>query len=433
MNRQHSVVIGGGLSGLAAATYLGRAGLRTTLLERSPSLGGRAATDTPSGFALNRGAHALYTGGAASAVLSELGAIYTAGIPGRLFGRDANGLHPFPATALSMLRTDLIDAADKADLLRILMRVSGLRAATLANITVAAWIDSATRRPRVRQLLQAIARTYLYTAALDLASADVFVDRFQQSLKHPVHYVDGGWQSIADSLRSVALAAGVEILESASAAEIQLDGERATGVVLRNGRRIECDAIIAAMPSQDVLHVLPEHAAPRLRQTLADLVPVHIACLDLGLESLPNPRQPIVFDVNQPRFLTAQSEFARLAPAGGAVVHGLLQLDPRQQEHPAADRAALEALMDEVQPTWRGRIVEQRFLPRMMASGALPLARTGGMAGRPTPRCAELDNVYLAGDWVGPRGYLADAALASGRAAAHLLLAERVEHTLLAA
>src|SRR5436305_13108168 len=94
-----AVVIGGGLSGLAAATYLARNGLRTSVLERSGALGGRAVTDAHKGFALNRGAHALYTGGPASSVLAELGVSYTWGIPRNALARTADGLHPFPAGA----------------------------------------------------------------------------------------------------------------------------------------------------------------------------------------------------------------------------------------------------------------------------------------------------------------------------------------------
>jgi hypothetical protein len=78
--------------------------------------------------------------------------------------------------------------------------------------------------------------------------------------------------------------------------------------------------------------------------------------------------------------------------------------------------------MDEVHPGWREVVVERRFLPRMVGAGWLPQAAQDGMAGRPGYRSPELANVYLAGDWIGPRGYLADAALDSARAAARLLL-----------
>jgi phytoene dehydrogenase-like protein len=428
-----TIVIGGGLAGLAAATYLAREGMRTTLLERSEALGGRAQTDTPAGFALNRGAHALYTGGSASSVLADLGVTYPAGIPRNILARDASGLHILPATAKGLLRTDLLDAADKAELMALLVRVGMLHAERLTHTSTADWIAQNVRRSRVRQLFEAIARVYLYTAALDLVSADVFVDRFQLTLKHPVHYVEGGWQTLVDGLRQVALASGVEVLSSSSAAEVMLDGSRVTGVRLHGGRVLDCTAVLIAAPPEDVLHLLPESAAPQTHRVLADLEPAHIACLDLALARLPEPRHAVVFDLAQPRFLTAQSVFARLAPEGGAVVHVFVHLDPRQAGEPARERAAAETLMDEVQPGWREVVVEQRFLPRMLAVAGLPLASSAGMAGRPSHRCPDLDNVFFAGDWVGPHGFLADAALASARDSARLLLAARDERTLVAA
>jgi phytoene dehydrogenase-like protein len=423
MNENHIVVIGGGLSGLAAATYAARGGARVSLLEKSGGPGGRASTDTPAGFALNRGAHALYTGGAASEVLDELGVGYSYGKPGRLSARDARGLHSFPVTALDLLRTSLLDAGDKAELTRILMRFGSLRPAAFATTSTEDWIVDATHRPKVARLLRSIARVYLYTSALDLASADVFIQRFQQTLKHPVEYVDGGWQSLVDGLLAVARSAGVEVLTSASVEAVQVREGAANAVRLHDGRVLEASAVIVAVPPEDVVHLLPDQ--PALRHTLAQLVPVHVACLDLALERLPVRRNPVIFDLEQPRFLTAQSEFARLAPNGGAVVHLFEHLDPREVGDPKRERASLEALMDEVQPGWRDVVVEQRFLPRMLAMGALPLASQGGLASRPANRAEELDNVYFAGDWVGPEGFLVDAALASARTAARMLLADR--------
>jgi phytoene dehydrogenase-like protein len=129
-----------------------------------------------------------------------------------------------------------------------------------------------------------------------------------------------------------------------------------------------------------------------------------------------------VFDFEQPRFMTVQSEFARLAPRGGAVLHAFMQLDPRQPADPHQTRAALEAFVEEAQPGWQALAVERRFLPHLLASSALPLAEQGGMAGRVQHRSQDIDNLYFAGDWVGPQGYLVDAALASARAAAQQLL-----------
>src|SRR5579872_907308 len=50
MSAAHVVVIGGGLAGLAASIALADEGLRVTLLERHPRLGGRATSyQLPSG------------------------------------------------------------------------------------------------------------------------------------------------------------------------------------------------------------------------------------------------------------------------------------------------------------------------------------------------------------------------------------------------
>ena len=44
-------------------------------------------------------------------------------------------------------------------------------------------------------------------------------------------------------------------------------------------------------------------------------------------------------------------------------------------------------------------------------------AESGGMRGRPTVTDSGVPGVFLAGDWVGPAGHLADASLASAEAA----------------
>jgi phytoene dehydrogenase-like protein len=62
-------------------------------------------------------------------------------------------------------------------------------------------------------------------------------------------------------------------------------------------------------------------------------------------------------------------------------------------------------------------IVHDRFLARMTVVGAQPRAVNGGLAGRPPITATGMANVFLAGDWVGPDGMLADAAFASGHAA----------------
>jgi phytoene dehydrogenase-like protein len=416
------VVVGGGASGLAAATYLARAGRAVTLLEKTPGLGGRAATDRPHGFALNRGAHALYAGGAASEVLRELGVTYRYGVPKQVFALDSRGIHRFPVSAVDLLTTSLLNAAEKREFGGLFVKLARATPRDHAHQSVADWIETTVRRPRLQRMLISLARVQTYSSALDLISADVFISLLKQSTRHPIHYVSGGWQTMINGLRDAAVTAGVAIRTSAAADRIELSDSQCTAVTLRDGTHLDAAAVILALPPRDALELLG-HEAPHLAQAVDDMQPGYVAALDVALRRLPAPKHPVVFDQDRAIFVTAQSTVADLTPAsGGAVVHVLTQLDPRLPTVAEEDREAMEAQLDRVQPGWRDQVVENRFLPHMLAVSALPLATNGGLASRTGTRSQDVPNVYFAGDWVGPDGYLFDATLGSAREAARALL-----------
>src|SRR5687768_3957361 len=109
-------IVGGGVAGLTAASYLARGGRTVALFERGAALGGRAATADHDGFLFNRGAHALYTGGAASAVLRELGVSYRASVPTGVFGLAEGRISRLPTGPLALLTTRLLDPGSKLEL-----------------------------------------------------------------------------------------------------------------------------------------------------------------------------------------------------------------------------------------------------------------------------------------------------------------------------
>ena len=65
----------------------------------------------------------------------------------------------------------------------------------------------------------------------------------------------------------------------------------------------------------------------------------------------------------------------------------------------------------------------QRFLPELCVSKGLVEADSGGLSARPGPIVPDAPGLLVAGDWVGPEGMLADAALSSADRAARLVLA----------
>ena len=172
------------------------------------------------------------------------------------------------------------------------------------------------------------------------------------------------------------------------------------------------------------LAVSPERASelvdggqqPALAAWARERLPVRAAVLDLALRGLPEPRRGFVVGIDRPLYFSVHSRAAELAPPGVAAVSLARYLAPGESGGGALDE--LEAFADGVQPGWRERLLARRFLPALTVSEDLPTAARGGLAGRPGPAVPGVPGLFVAGDWVGPRGFLLDAALASAEQAA---------------
>jgi thioredoxin reductase len=139
--------------------------------------------------------------------------------------------------------------------------------------------------------------------------------------------------------------------------------------------------------------------------------PVTAACLDLGLNRVPSPGYALGVDEHVMAVVAGPP--ARLAPDGQAVVQGL--------RYEATDADADRRILDEHVARIGVRtsdIETSRFLARMVVAGSTPRARDGGLTGRPGVADSGQPGIFIAGDWVGPEGLLADAAINSGYLAA---------------
>ena len=202
---------------------------------------------------------------------------------------------------------------------------------------------------------------------------------------------------------------------------VDLGEGRARGVRLRDGSSVRAAAVVLATGARDAARLVDEEEHPALPRIVDGLVPARIACLDVALSRLPVAERPVVQDLDRPRFTSAQSVYARVAPEGAALVIAFKQLDPRHPGDPREDERDLEDLLDATQPGWRDVLVKRQFMPRIEAAGALLTVKDGGFAGRPGPEVPGIANLYLAGDWVGPEGFLVDASIASAHRAAQMV------------
>jgi len=404
------IIVGGGLAGLAAATWCAKRGLRVVLLERSGALGGRARTTRDAGFAHNLGGHALYVHGALDRALRELGVAFTGAPPpaAGLLGMASGELHRFPAGPFSMVATHLFGFAAKIEAARALRALVRAETPPLRDVPWGTWLAGVAPREEVRQAIESIARVTTYANAPRLMSAGATIAQIKRGMAPGVHYLDGGWQTLVDGLERVARAAGVRIVRDAHVGSIARDGA-VRGVIVANGERVAGRAVILATGPATARALI----GPAAGDLGGDLVSSHTACLDLGLAALPRPERLVVFGLDRPTYFSVHSASARLADRG-ATIHLMKYLSPDEPIDAAGSERELEDVADRVQPGWRELTVTKRFLPNLVSSNAIVMVGTR----RPSVDAGGVGGVYLAGDWVGDEGMLADAALASARVAA---------------
>jgi phytoene dehydrogenase-like protein len=398
-------VVGGGLTGLAAAALLATARRRVVLLESRGSLGGRALSTMHLGYHVNLGPRALYRGPTRS-LLRRLGVAVPGGRPptaGALALYEGR-LHRGFMTVPGLLTSPLLGRRDRALIAKLLATLRG--APSLAAQSTGDWLDARLPTARSRLAVSALARIATYAGDPASVSADAVAQQLAAA-RLGVSYVDGGWRTLVTGLSARAADAGALLRPGARVTAVQPE---------RDGYLVMVDRSPPLRAGVVVLAGLSPASAGRLLGIgLFDAGALRAACLDVTLRRLPDPHRTFIYGLDEPVYLAVHSLGARLAPDGGAVVH-LVRYDDGHDGRPAATRARLEALLDEHQPGWRELLVRARFAPRLVVANGVP--RPGaGLRGRPDHRVAGRPGVFLAGDWVGPTGLLADAATASaGRA-----------------
>jgi len=410
-------IVGAGLAGLTAAATVAGNGRSVVVLDGQQP-GGRARTDVVRGFRFNRGAHALYADGVGNAVLERLGARVPGVMPplkGAL-GRRGDHIGILPTGPASLAKSDLVSRRGKVRLAKLLGTARWWKPETLADRSISDWFDELGLDGDERDIVAMLTRTATYIADHDVASADVAAGQMQLALGDGVRYLHGGWTTLVDRLTEVATAGGAALRAGAAVTSVVPDGGGARVQAADGTDLVATQVVVAGGPPGACASLLPD--APL---AWTDAGPeVAAACLDLGFDHVPDVT--VVLGVDMPIYLIRHAPPADLAPPGGSVVHAMRYLLSDEQPSAADARGSLAAYA-KVGGADPDEAVEQRYLHRMVVTGVTPTPERGGLAGRPGISSAGLPGVLVAGDWVGPVGHLADAALASGEAAGRAALA----------
>jgi phytoene dehydrogenase-like protein len=407
--RVRVVVIGGGIAGLVAAAYLARSGMKPVLLESASQLGGRAQTSVTDGYCFNQGAHALYLAAEFNAVLDDLGVKVSGGKADvangvALWGDDVHGWPIRPSAEAA----PPLDPAERT-LLRAQLRRIGQgdydgRGQPLRAVTAAL-------PPRVRSVIEALVRVTSYAHAPDLIDAGAAFDQLRQGFDG-AFYVNGGWGGLVEGLAAAARKAGAELRTEARVSAV-VRHESGWRVDILGQASIACDAVILAVPPSDAVGIAASSKA--LAAISSELHPARTMGLDLGLSPGVRPRASFALGMTAPIYMSTPSAVANLAPEGAVLAHLVRYLGP--EEAPKIETISeLERLADDLLPGWRSHETRRQRLVGMTVSHDIPRWQTRGR--RAEARVADAPGLYLAGDWIGDHGMLADASAASARDAA---------------
>jgi phytoene dehydrogenase-like protein len=411
-NHWDVVIIGGGLAGLVSAAVLGKAGMKTLLLEKAKSAGGRAKTDIISDQFFNIGPHALYKKGKAVPILKELGVEINGSAPkigGLLMGGHESFTAPFSPNGV--LQSKLLHWKEKIEWIGILRKVQKLQPDQYRNQTFQGFVGETTKTLNIQKLLFTLGRLVSYSHAPEQMIASVMLAHMQIGMGGVI-YVDDGWQSIIDQLYNQAVTNNVQIRTSANVNQLKALDNDQWQVAVSNQEHILCNNIIYTGPPQALNGLLGESA----KLPFNHFEPIKAAALDVALTKLPNPGKLFAMGINAPYYYSVHSNYARLSQKGeSTILHVLKYHHPNESIDGPEEKMKLENFLEVLQPGWQKYIITKRCLPQITVNARLPKAEDASLFSR---GCAILPGLYAAGDWASPSFILSEAAAESGQQAA---------------
>ncbi len=339
-NSYDAIVIGGGHNGLVTAAYLGRAGLRTAVLERRDTVGGAAATsELAPGALVPTLAHTV--GRLRPSVVRELG-LKRHGLS--LLGPDVRVFAPGPDGRAVVLWSDLartaegLRATSPADaeryagfdrLVRSLAGFLGELAGRTPPDIESPGLGDALAGLQLGRLFRGLGRRdgRTITRVLPMAIADFVAESFEtDALQAAIAwrgvqytamgpwsagttavllaasagndggaagqtvFARGGPGALSAALETAARTAGVEIRTDSDVISILSRDGRATGVVLAGGEELSAPVVVAGIDPKQVLTRLADPVAigPSLRWRAGNIrTPGSVAKVNLVLAGLP--------------------------------------------------------------------------------------------------------------------------------------------------
>ncbi|MCO4698351.1 hydroxysqualene dehydroxylase HpnE [Streptomyces sp. RO-S4] len=300
---RHAVVVGGGLAGTTAALALADAGVRVTLLEGRPRLGGLAFSFRRGELTVDNGQHVYLRcctayrwfldriGGADLAPLQDRldVPVVDADRPeGRRLGRLRRDPLPVPLhLGRSLAAYPHLSLADRARVGRAALALKGLDLTdpALDDEDFGSWLAAHGQSPRAVEALWDLVGVATLNAVAGDSSLALAAMVFKTGLLSDPGAADIGWARVPlgdlhDRLAREALdAAGVrtEVRTRVTSVHTEADGSWTVGTP---GETIHADAVVLAVPQREAHDLLPAGALDHPERLLdigtAPILNVHV-------------------------------------------------------------------------------------------------------------------------------------------------------------
>ncbi|WP_128379444.1 hydroxysqualene dehydroxylase HpnE [Streptomyces cavernae] len=415
--RATAVVVGGGLAGVTAALALADAGVRVTLLEGRPRLGGLAFSFQRGTLTVDNGQHVYLRcctayrwfldriDAAALAPLQDrldVPVLDAAGRPGRRLGRLRRDRLPVPLHLGRSLATyphlSLVERA-KVGRAALALQALDLDDPALDTQDFGSWLAAHGQSARAVEALWDLVGVATLNAVAGDASLGLAAMVFKTGLLSDPGAADIGWARVPlgelhDRMARKALdSAGVRTEVRTRVTSVSLHDNGRWSVQLPGGS-VDADAVVLAVPQREAYDLLPAGALDTPERLLeigtAPILNVHVVYDRTVLRrpffaALGSPVQ-WVFDRTEASGLSDGQYLALSQSAAGA------EIDKPVAELRERYLPELERLL----PATRGARVKDFFVTRERTATFAPAPGVGRL--RPGAR-TKAPGLYLAGSW----------------------------------
>ncbi len=270
------IVIGAGIGGTICAALLSQAGFKTLILEKNAQVGGACSSYYKEGFIIDQACHIIPVGlkGIFGKVLKRCGLQnlkFSTGIATnsaiRLINTDyikmgvSENEERSPEEAQENLKLLGFTSEEQEEMLKVSFKLLGISKRKIRQmldekVSLYTFLDSLTESDRIKSFLSWF-DGLMFVIPPRLTSAGEFLRSYQEMMiKNDTSYPIGGCIAIPSAFVEGIKKFGGTVLTNTKVKQIVIENDRATGVELEDGTRIDSRIIISNLNIKQTIQTL---------------------------------------------------------------------------------------------------------------------------------------------------------------------------------